>query len=122
MLSWRSFTVHIIDKTNGQELGLWPIATEGWGLSGSSRGLVYSDGSSTLRWIQPPVTWDQISERALEIQQELDVYDGQQPVFQLNELEWVEEFIFANVYPKDQVAMIDSQSGQVLNKTQQPSR
>lgn len=114
LLSWRSFTVHVIDRTNGQELGLWPIATEGWGLSGSSRGLIYSDGSSTLRWIQPPINWDQISERALEIQQKLDVYDAQQPVFQLNELEWVEEFIFANVYPKDQVAMIDSQSGQVL--------
>ena len=114
LLSWRSFTIHVFDKSSGQQVGVWPIATEGWGLSGSSQGLVYSDGSSVLRWISSPLAWDRESESALDVHKEISIYDGQTPVFQLNELEWVEEFIFANVYPQDRVALIDSQSGQVL--------
>ena len=114
LLSWRSFTIHVFDKASAQQVGVWPIATEGWGLSGSPQGLIYSDGSSVLRWISSPSTWNRESDSALEVHKEISIYDGQTPVFQLNELEWVEEFIFANVYPQDRVALIDSQSGQVL--------
>ena len=128
LLSWRSYSLHVINKSNGRQVGVWPLSTEGWGLSASEQGLIYSDGSSTIRWILPPSSWAQSNTDsvnpnhselssdtlALNIYKELNIYDQDRPIFQLNELEWVEDFIFANVFPSDKVAMIDSESGQVL--------
>ncbi len=126
VLTWRSFALLVIDPLSGLEVKRFTIGTEGWGMSYSARGLLYSDGSSTLRWIDEDSLSSAIEESELspqreltpliEITKELNVYEREHPLFQLNELEWVEEFIFANVYPESEIVVIHAQTGQVIAK------
>ena len=113
VLSWKSYFLFIYRQENGALLRQVPIATEGWGITASDSAIVYSDGSATLRWIdQDSLLNDE--ESPIQIVREEVIYAVNQPVFQLNELEWVEEFIFANIYPTHRIAVIMPNSGQVI--------
>ena len=79
-------------------------AGEGWGLTHDRRRLILSDGTSTLRFIDPST----FMERG-----RLAVRDGSVPVTQLNELEYVRDEIFANVWHTDRIARISPVSGRV---------
>ena len=79
-------------------------AGEGWGLTHDRRRLILSDGTSTLRFIDPLT----FQERG-----RLAVRDGSMPVTQLNELEYVRDEIFANVWHTDRIARISPVSGRV---------
>lgn len=80
---------------------------EGWGLTSDGESLVHSDGSATLRWR------DATDFRVLR---ELEVHAGKQVVSRLNELEWVEGWVLANVWQTDWVIGIDPGSGEVRFK------
>jgi glutamine cyclotransferase len=77
---------------------------EGWGLTQDSNGLIMSDGTDALRFLDPAT----LSER-----RRLRVTAAGQPVFELNELELVKGEILANIYMTDHVARIDPASGRV---------
>ncbi|NBQ44033.1 MAG: glutaminyl-peptide cyclotransferase [Mycobacteriaceae bacterium] len=77
---------------------------EGWGLTDDGRSLIASDGSSTLRWIDP---------KTLTVRRSVDVTDDAQPVRNLNELEMIDGAIWANVWMTDRIAIIDPSNGHV---------
>ncbi|MDO4263946.1 MAG: glutaminyl-peptide cyclotransferase [Deinococcus sp.] len=77
---------------------------EGWGLTHDGQELIMSDGSATLFFRDP---------HTFKVTRELTVMDGGQPVTQLNELEWADGFIWANVWMQNRIARIDPQSGHV---------
>ncbi len=77
---------------------------EGWGLAHDGERLVMSDGSATLRF-RDPLTF--------RVEREVEVRDGARTVDALNELEFVEGSVFANVWRSDRVARIDPRSGAV---------
>ncbi|NOT28551.1 MAG: glutaminyl-peptide cyclotransferase [Acidobacteria bacterium] len=79
-------------------------AGEGWGLTHDRRRLILSDGTSTLRFIDPSTFREQ---------GRIAVRDGSRPVEQLNELEYVRDEIFANVWHTDRIARISPASGRV---------
>ena len=93
----------------------WPITfrqkrtfsynTEGWGIAydGTSR-LVMSDGSDTLTFLDP---------KTLAVGKALRVRDAGRAVSNLNELEWVEGEIWANVWQTDRIARISPTTGEV---------
>ena len=77
---------------------------EGWGLTHDDNRLIMSDGSAKLRFLDPE-TFAELGR--------LEVFDGNEPVAYLNELEFVDGKIYANVQRRDRIAIIQPDSGQV---------
>jgi glutamine cyclotransferase len=103
-LTWRSHLGYVYDRSSFAQLRTFTYPTEGWGLTYDGTRLVMSDGSATLRFLD--------AETLAEVGQ-IQVRAGGQPVQQLNELEYVDGVVLANVYQSDQVAAIDPTSGDV---------
>lgn len=90
----------------------YSYTTEGWGITHDQSQLIMSDGSDTLYfWDIALLTNDatQPSER-----KRLPVRANGEPVLRLNELEYVEGEIFANIWQTDQIARIDPTTGNVI--------
>jgi len=77
---------------------------DGWGLTHDDHRLIMGDGSSKLRFLDP--------ETFVELGR-LEVFDGGKSVENLNELEFVDGKIYANVLPRDRIAVIQPDTGQV---------
>lgn len=103
-LTWKENRLLVYDRASLRLERTLPYAYEGWGLAWDGRHLIASDGSSLLRFLDP---------RSLRVERELLVRDGREPVAYLNELEWVDGEILANVYGQDRIARIDPASGEV---------
>jgi glutamine cyclotransferase len=88
-----------------RKLGSFRYPGEGWALTSDADGLIMSDGTPTLRFLDP-VTFKQ--RRTL-----LVTADGV-PVERLNEIEYVEGEILANVWLTDRIARIDPKTGHVI--------
>jgi glutamine cyclotransferase len=78
--------------------------TEGWGLTHDGQRLIMSDGTAALHFLDP----DTLLETG-----RIEVHDDQGPVTMLNELEYIEGEVYANVWLTDRIARIDPDSGQV---------
>lgn len=85
-------------------LGEQTYEGEAWGLTHDERSLILSDGTSVLRFLDP---------ETLAVRHTLDVRDAGEPIERLNELEWVEGEIWANVWRTDRIARIDPATGVV---------
>jgi len=103
-LTWRAQVGFVYDRESFARRDQFTYLTEGWGLTHDGRRLIMSDGTSVLYFLDP--------ENFAEIGQ-LQVRDDRGPVTRLNELEWVDGEIFANVWQTDYIARISPQSGRV---------
>jgi glutamine cyclotransferase len=103
-LTWQEGVVRIYRPDDFQLLGTATIKGEGWGLSYDGERLVQSDGSATLYFRDT---------QTLAVVRQLTVHAGARSVSGLNELEYVDGRIFANIYPTDCVAVIDAADGRV---------
>ena len=81
-----------------------PVSGEGWGLATDGNSLILSDGSNRIRFLDPS---------DFRVTRTITVLDGQTPVKELNELEFVQGEIYANVWHDNRIATIDPQSGHV---------
>jgi len=80
---------------------------EGWGLTHDGENLIMSDGSHRIYYMDP--------EYFTEVKQ-IEVYNDKGPVSRLNELEYIEGRIFANIYGEQDIMIIDPESGKVTGK------
>jgi glutamine cyclotransferase len=104
-LTWQSETGFVYDRTTFKQLRTFRYNGEGWGLTHNATHVIMSDGSASLRFLDP---------RTLTETHRLLVTDAGIPVRDLNELEWVNGEIYANVWQTDFVARISPTSGRVL--------
>jgi len=104
-LTWQSGVGLVYEKKSFRLLKEFTYATEGWGLTHDGRRLIMSDGTATLRFLEPQ-TFKELGSIA--------VFDRNGPVGGLNELEYVRGEVFANVWPTSRIARIDPASGRVL--------
>lgn len=105
LLTWKNQLVARINKLNLRTMSTQPFPGEAWGITKAPSGdLVVSDGSAVIRWLDPD---------SLKEQRQLVVVDGDRKVSNLNELEWVGDKLWANVWQSDKVAIIDPESGMV---------
>ncbi|WP_233498177.1 glutaminyl-peptide cyclotransferase [Meiothermus sp. QL-1] len=102
-LTWRNRVGFIYDLDFNLQ-GRFSYATEGWGLTHNGRQLIMSDGSSQLYFLNP---------RTLRPERTLSVRAGGMPVERLNELEYIEGRIWANVWLTTRIAIINPENGQV---------
>lgn len=108
-LTWRSRKGFIYDLASFELLGTFSYAGEGWGLTTDGVHLYMSDGTAKLRAIDP---------ETFEVVREIEVREGDRRVQLLNELEWVNGEILANVYQTSYAVRIDPRSGQVTGWVQ----
>jgi glutamine cyclotransferase len=104
-LTWKENTGFVYDLTSLELLDTWNYDTEGWGLTTDGTHLIMSDGSDELRWVDP---------LTFEILRVLKVTQGGTPATRLNELEWIEGEIYANVYMTETILRINPSTGEVL--------
>ncbi|MCZ0941892.1 MAG: glutaminyl-peptide cyclotransferase [Gammaproteobacteria bacterium] len=103
-LTWKAGIGFIHEVSTLTPIGEFRYRGEGWGLAASADSLVMSDGSAELRFLDPAT---------LTEVRRLPVRDGTEPVTGLNELEFVEGALYANVWPSDRIAIINPANGQV---------
>ena len=107
-LTWENNKVYQYDVSNISK----PIKTfdwpyEGWGITHDSINLIISDGSANIYFVDP---------NSFKVKSTISVKDNQGSIPYLNELEYVNGFIYANVYQSNVIVKIDAESGIVAGK------
>ena len=82
-------------------------STEGWGMTHDEKYLIMDDGTNILTYLDPTT---------LKTVKKLQVYDDKDQVLYLNELEYYDGYIYANLWTTNLIVKIDSQTGKVLSK------
>ena len=103
-ITWQDGIGFRWDRNTFRQLGTWRYQGEGWGLTQNGRDIIMSDGTAQLRFLDP---------ETLQERRRVTVTANGQPVDQLNELEFVNGEVLANVWMTPRIARIDPASGNV---------
>ncbi|MEY4659299.1 MAG: glutaminyl-peptide cyclotransferase [Crocinitomicaceae bacterium] len=104
-LTWKNQKCMVYDKETMKNIRELSYTTEGWGICTDGNVLFMSDGSERI-YIRNP--------KNFQIIKTLEVYTNELPVDRLNELEYVDGLIYANIWTSNEVAVIDPQTGKVI--------
>jgi glutaminyl-peptide cyclotransferase len=102
-LTWQSHKGFVYDKHSFKLLREFNYTTEGWGLTNNGSMLIMSDGTATLYFLDPE-TFEKVGE--------VKVHDNGS-VTNLNELEYINGQVYANIWGEEKIAIINPQTGQV---------
>ncbi len=105
-LTWQHQLGFIYDAQSFERIGEFKYHGDGWGLTTDGQSLIMSDGSNRLRFLDPS---------NFRVTKTINVLDGNTPVNQLNELEWVQGEIYANIWHDERIAVINPQTGRVTS-------
>jgi glutamine cyclotransferase len=103
-ITWQDGIGFRWDRANFRQTGSFRYPGEGWGLTHNGQDIVMSDGTADLRFLDPAT---------MQERRRVTVTDGGRPVDRLNEIEWVNGEVFANVWMTPRIARIDPASGNV---------
>ena len=101
ILTWTNKVVFIYDANNLEYRSTYSYTREGWGLTTDGRSLISSDGSSRIYFLTPE----------LKFERSINVTLNGRAVRYLNELEWIDGRIWANVYTTDTIVIINPDTG-----------
>ena len=104
-LTWLDHIAFVYDRFSFRQLRTLSYEGEGWGLTHNAKNLILSDGTATLRFLDPQTG---------KVLRKIVVKDHGRPVDQLNELEFVHGQIYANVWHTDRILRIAPNTGKVL--------
>jgi glutamine cyclotransferase len=104
-LTWQNHEGFVYRKETFEPLQTFSYPTEGWGLAYDGVRLIMSDGTATLHFLDP---------QSLVETGHVEVRDGGTPVVRLNELEYIDGQVWANVWQTDRIVRIDPQTGAVV--------
>lgn len=105
-LTWRENTGFVYDASTLAQLRTFNYQTEGWGLTTDGSALILSDGTNTLYWLDPGT---------MQVVRQVNVSYQGQSVEYLNELEFINGLIFANVYLTDTIVAVNPDDGKVVS-------
>ena len=105
-LTWQSHMVFVWDKNNFEPVNTHYNATEGWGLAFDGTDLILSDGTSTLYFLDTEL---------FSQKKQITVTLRGSPLANLNELEYINGEIWANIWQTDFIARIDPETGTVIS-------
>jgi len=107
-LTWKTKKGFIYDAKTFKRTGEFPIPVkEGWGMTTDGTNLIMSDGTSNISYVDP------ITFRLVKV---VGVTDNNGPVSNINELELINGFLYANQWESNYILKIDSSSGKVVGK------
>lgn len=106
MLTWKEDIGLVYDAKSFKQEATFPYqnSREGWGLTFDGQRLMKSDGTNRI-WF--------LNKTSFKEESYIDVYDNNGQVDQLNELEYIDGKIYANIYQTDKIAVIDPKNGAV---------
>jgi glutamine cyclotransferase len=104
-LTWQGGHGFVYDVNTWKTIKEFHYGTEGWGFTHDGKNLIMSDGSNRLFYLDPAT---------LSIQRILEACDDMGKVINLNELEYVDGFIYANIWQTEKIAKIDASNGKVV--------
>ncbi len=103
-LTWQSHRGFVYDRDSFKQLREFKYDTEGWGLTYDGKSLILSDGTDVLTFIDP---------ESFKPARKLSVKFNGKAIRELNELEYIDGEIWANIWHSDRIVRIDPTSGQV---------
>jgi len=103
-LTWKSHIVFVYDKNSFEQLATHYNATQGWGLAYDGEELILSDGTNVLQFLDPETF---VPQRKIEV-----TLNGN-PIHSLNELEYINGEVWANVWQTDFILRIEPATGKV---------
>jgi glutamine cyclotransferase len=103
-LTWQTHVGFVYDTVTFKQLATFPIESEGWGMTTDGTSLIMSDGTSTIRFVDP---------QKFSTTRTIDVQDASSFVVNVNELEWIKGEIWANVWKTNRIARVDPATGRV---------
>ena len=103
ILTWENKVVFIYDAETLEYKSTHRYARQGWGLTTDGESLIASDGSANLYFMGPD----------LKLKERLFVTLNDRPVNWLNELEYINGRIWANVYTREEIVIINPRTGKV---------
>jgi glutamine cyclotransferase len=105
-LTWTSGKCFLYDKNTLQILPKeFTYKGEGWGLCNDGKSLIMSDGTERLTFRNP---------KTFAVERIIEVYTHEQPVIRLNELEYIDGLIYANIWMTNNIAIIEPETGRVI--------
>jgi len=106
-LTWRSQMGFVYDRLSFQLIQKVQYPTDGWGITYDGKRLIMSDGSATVYFLDP----DYFGELSRQ-----EIWDGDSPVKMLNELEYVDGLIYANVWQTADIVVFEPNTGRVVQR------
>lgn len=106
-LTWQNNLVFVYSKKDFKKIKEFPIATEGWGITTDGKNLIVSDGSGNLYFYEPST---------FRLLHTVGILENGNSVFNLNELEFIDGFVYANQWQYPYILKIDPQLGIVVAK------
>ncbi len=106
-LTWREHKVFVYTLPDFKKVKEFVINTEGWGLTTDGKNLIVSDGTSNL-YFYDPSTFQLLSTQAVTQNGELS--------YNLNELEYIEGFVYANQWQEPYIFKIDPSNGLIVGR------
>ena len=103
-LTWQSHVGFVLEIDTLKFVRQFSYPGEGWGLTHDEHQLIMSDGTPELRFLDPTT---------LRETHRVRVTDAGKPLERINELEWIDGEVWANVWQTDRIARIDPKSGRV---------
>lgn len=103
-LTWESRTCFVYDLASFEIIKEFKYNTQGWGLTHNDEHLIMSDGSHQLYFLDPD---------SFEIQRTIQATTNRKLIRNLNELEYINGRIYANIYQTNQIAIIHPNNGEV---------
>lgn len=103
-LTWQDGLGFIYDASTFEKIGTFKYRGEGWGLTNDGQSLILSDGTQQLRFLDPD---------NFQVQKTIAVADGSRPQYEINELEYVQGEIYANIWHAARIARINPQTGMI---------
>jgi glutamine cyclotransferase len=103
-LTWLNHIGFVYDANTFTQMRNFTVSTQGWGLTYDGTSLILSDGSSTLSYLDP---------QTYQVTRQVDVKDGNQSITNINELEYINGDVYANIWMTNRIAIINPQTGQV---------
>ena len=105
-LTWRSKTGIIYELESFKVLGFFDYPFEGWGITNDKKNLIISNGSPNIFYYDPE-SFEQI--------RKIKVTDRGEPVSLINELEYIDGKIYANIWRSNKIISIDPDNGKVID-------
>lgn len=103
-LTWLDRVGFVYDANSFAVMRNFSYSTQGWGLTYDGSNLIMSDGSSTLTFLNP---------QTYEVTSQVNVKDQKQSISNINELEYINGDVYANIWMTTKIAIISPETGQV---------
>ena len=105
-LTYTTKTGYVYELETFKKIKEFHYETEGWGLTNDGKNLIMSDGTPTLQFLDPDT---------FEVVKRIQVHDKNGEVRAVNELEYIKEYIYANIFLTSEIKKIDPETGAVVD-------